>query len=269
MPAPAGSATARLEAAFEEMIAVSNQISALLSDVKDRASAEAAAPKYISLSGRRNELVQEMAGLKLQLGEEGNRIAQKYSGRVKVAAESAVAAESRMLTDRQIVITWGNALEAAMKASAPATNPPPAAGRGNADSPAQQFVALQKEMLGNIGQVVDLLGTVNNDASARAAAPKLRECAGEMRRVGNEIKLATVSLSRQDLQRAAAELQGSIDDNAQLGRRLDAEIVRVAASPAGGAIQAEINALLDVLESVHRGKRQSLERDIQRARGGR
>jgi hypothetical protein len=258
-----------LDAAFEEMIAVSYQISDVLSRVTDAASAKAAAPKYVSLSGRKNELLREMAGLKLQLGDEGDRIAQKYSSRVKVAAESATAAEARVWSNRQIVITWGKALEAAMRASAPAPTPPPATGQGGADSPAQQFVALQREMVDNIRQVVDLLSSVNDEASARAAAPKLRQCASEMQRVGKRIKLAMASLSRQDLQRAFAELEGSIEENAELGSRMDDEIIRVAAGPAGGTVQAEINDLLNALESVHPGKRQRLERDIQRAGGGR
>lgn len=271
IPAPAGSATVsgRLDAAFEEMIAVMNRVSDLLSSVTDEASAKAAAPKYVPLVQRREELMREIAVLRLQSGGEDGQVARKYSTRVKAAAEKVAAGDARLLRDGQMMMTWAKALRAVQQASPPVPSAP--AGQGGANSPAQQFVALQQEMAANIKQIVDLLSTVNDEASARDAAPKLRQCAGDIKRSAKKMKLAMVSLSPQDLQRAIAELRDSAKDTAQLSSRMEDEIVRVAAGPAAGAIGAEINELLDALDSgvAPPGTRQRLEKNIQRARGGR
>jgi hypothetical protein len=268
---PAGSAAAggRLDAAFEELIAVLEQIPGALSGVKDRPSAEAAAPKYLKLSQRRTDLQREIARLRLELGDEDGQRTQKYGGRVKAAKEGAAAAQARLIRNPQMLAMWGKALKAAQGASQPAPSPPPSTAQGGSDSASEQFRALQAEMVTAIRQIADLLSTVNDEASARSAAPKLRQYTSNLERSGKRLKLLMISLPPQDKKRLLMAQLDVEEDNAGLGDRMDDEIVRVAAGPAAAALGAEINGLINALDGLNRGYRRDLEKRIQRAHGGR
>ena len=260
------SAANRLDAAYEALIPVLSQLGSVLSDVTDADSAKAKALQYLTLSRRKEKLEREIVLLKLQLGDQGNQRTQKYSSRVRVAAQKSATAQRRLFGDLQMMTIWGKALREAGKDLPPE---PSLAGQDGDDSLVSEWSVLLNQASESIRQIVDLLSSVNDETTARAAAEGLSQCTDTLKHTGKRLKLVVAALSPQEKRRLPRRSSESEQEVRRTARRLDEEIVRVAASPASRVIQSEINQLLGALEEVQPRKRERLQKLIQKERNRR
>jgi hypothetical protein len=117
-------------------------------------------------------------------------------------------------------------------------------------------------------RVLDILNSVGDDASARAAAPQLRSAAGELAAALKALKTTAALLDssgrKQEVVdfylKLAEKSSGEVPPTAQLPDAIE----RIALGPQGRSLRSEINTILDaLLENSSATERERLQRRIQ------
>jgi hypothetical protein len=141
----------------------------------------------------------------------------------------------------------------------------PATASAQVTGPASLLLAAEN-LLKSTKNVVEVLNSVNDDASAREAAPKLRKAASELNSAARQNKSTIAFLETSGQHAEVVKTLQSYGQKAdQPEYKIQEAIERVALGPQGRLLRAEIGAVLDaMMEGEGSGGRANLQKWIDR-----
>ena len=216
-----GDRAASIERMFVESIKVAQRVADGLADVSDEASATMAAPKIAPLIERRRFLANELAAIRIEMGEgEFGKVRQPYRDRYAQSNKSAIMAEAKLFMNPSLSIAWAKGLE-------PQTG---SQGQTGSNTSAQEVDATVANVLRHDDlsiKLFDLITAARDEGDVSQYEGQIREILPEYQSTLRKMIADNVRLTRPQLE----ELKRRMKDHTAEGGKLYGEIKRILQGP--------------------------------------